>query len=77
VDDSIYYKHLRQPNSAEVEVKVGEELKVISRGRHQKLYSVFALSHNAATLRRKVIASYSYRSGLIEIITASHSYRSG
>jgi hypothetical protein len=51
----------------------------MARGRHQKRYSVisitlryvFALSHNASKLRRKVIASYIYRSGLI------YSYRSG
>jgi hypothetical protein len=56
----------------------------ISRGRHQKRYSiiaiilryVFALSHNASTLRRNVIASYSYRSRLIEIVIASYIYRS-
>jgi hypothetical protein len=54
--------------------------KIIIRGRHQKRYSVvaitlrytFALSHNASTLRRKVIASYSYRSRLIEIVIASY-----
>jgi hypothetical protein len=57
----------------------------VARGRHQKLYSViaitlryiFALSHNASTLRRKVVASYCYRSGLIEIVIVSYSYRSG
>jgi hypothetical protein len=38
---------------------------------------VFSLWHNASTLRRKVIASYSYRSGLIEIVIASYNYRSG
>jgi hypothetical protein len=55
------------------------------RDRHQKHYSVvvitlryvFALSHNASTLRRKVIASYSYRSTLKEIVIASYSYRFG
>jgi hypothetical protein len=55
------------------------------RGRHQKRYSgiaitvcyFFALSHNASTLRSKVIASYSYRSGLIEIVIAFYSYCSG
>ncbi len=51
------------------------------RGRHQKRYSDnatlrFALSHTASTLRRKVSASYSYRSRLIEIVLASYSYRS-
>ncbi len=57
----------------------------MARGRHQNLYSViaitqryvFALSHNASTLRRKVVASYCYRSGLIEIVIVSYSYRSG
>jgi hypothetical protein len=57
----------------------------LPRGWHQKHYSViaitlcfvFALSHNASTLRRKVIAFYSYRSGLIEIVIASYSYPSG
>jgi hypothetical protein len=57
----------------------------MSRGRHLKRYSViaitlryvFALSHNASTLKRKVIASYSYCSGLIEIGIAPYSYRSG
>ncbi len=57
----------------------------MARGRHQKLYKViaitqcyvFALSHNASTLRRKVVASYCYRSGLIEIVIVSYSYRSG
>ncbi len=54
----------------------------IYRGRHQKRYSVIAitlcyvleLSHNASTLCRKVIASFSYRSGLIEIVISSYSY---
>jgi hypothetical protein len=36
----------------------------------------YALSHNASTLRRKVIASFSYRSGLIESLTASYCYHS-
>jgi hypothetical protein len=36
----------------------------------------FTLSHNASTLRRKVIASYNYRSGLIESPIASYSYHS-
>ncbi len=57
---------------------------VFSRGRHQKRYSViaitlrydFALSHNASTLSRKVIASFSYRSGFREIVIAYYSYRS-
>jgi hypothetical protein len=57
---------------------------LLSRRRHQKSYrvvaitlrNVFTLSLNASTLRRKVIASYSYRSGLIEIVIASYSYRS-
>jgi hypothetical protein len=54
----------------------------VVRGRHQKRYSVLAITlryvfellHNASTLRRQVIASYSYRSGLIEIIIASYRY---
>jgi hypothetical protein len=54
------------------------------RGRHQKHHSVkairlryvFALLHNASTLRRKVIAACSYRSELIEVVIASYSYRS-
>jgi hypothetical protein len=54
-------------------------------GQHQKHYSViairyitfFVLSHSASTLRRKVISSYSYRSGLIKIIIASYSHHSG
>jgi hypothetical protein len=37
---------------------------------------IFVLSHNASTLWRKVIASFSYRFGLIEIVIASYSYRS-
>jgi hypothetical protein len=57
---------------------------LIDRGRHRKRYSViaitiryiFALSHNDSTLWRKVIASFSYRFGLIEIVIASYSYRS-
>jgi hypothetical protein len=54
----------------------------VSRGRHQKrlaimLPYVFALSHNALTLGRKFLVSYSYRSGLKEIVTDSHSYRPG
>jgi hypothetical protein len=58
--------------------------KVTSRGRHQKRYSViaitlryiFELSHNASALRRKVITSLSYHSGLIfEIIIASYNNR--
>jgi hypothetical protein len=55
------------------------------RGRNLKLYSfiaitirnLFALSHSVSTLKRKVIASYSYRSGLEEIAIASYSYFSG
>jgi hypothetical protein len=35
---------------------------------------IFALLHNASTPKRKVIASYSYLSGLIEIIIFSFSY---
>jgi hypothetical protein len=38
---------------------------------------VFTLSLNALTLRRKVFASYSYRSRLIEIVIASYNYRFG
>jgi hypothetical protein len=57
---------------------------LLFRGRHQKRYSVlaitlryvFALSHNASTMRKKVIASHSYRYRLIEIVIASYSYRS-
>jgi hypothetical protein len=57
----------------------------IIRGRHQKRYSVvaitlpyvFAFSHNASTLRIKVIAFYSYRSVLMDIVIASYSYCSG
>jgi hypothetical protein len=46
--------------------------------RHQKrLAHVFALSHNASTLKRKIIASYSYRSELEEIVIDFYSYRSG
>jgi hypothetical protein len=37
---------------------------------------VFSLSHNPSTLRRKVVASFSYRSGLREIVIASYVYRS-
>ncbi len=56
----------------------------VYRGQHQKRYNVIAiilsyvleLSHNASTLKRKVIASFSYRSGLIKIVIASYSYRS-
>jgi hypothetical protein len=52
----------------------------VARGRHRKLFIViaitlryvFELSHNASTLWRKVISSYSYRSGLIEIVSASY-----
>jgi hypothetical protein len=54
----------------------GGAIRLKSRGRHLKHYSViviklsyvFALSHNASTLRRKVIASYSNHSRLIEIV---------
>jgi hypothetical protein len=60
-------------------------MRVTIRGRHLKRYSfkaitlrdVFALFQNALTLKRKVTASYGYRSGLIEIVIASYSYRSG
>jgi hypothetical protein len=53
------------------------------RGRQQKRYRVIAimlryvleLSHNASTLWRKVIASFSYHSGFIEIVVPSYSYR--
>ncbi len=38
---------------------------------------IFALSQNASTLWRKVIAFYSYCSRLIEIVIASYCYRSG
>jgi hypothetical protein len=37
---------------------------------------VLVLSHNVSTLWGKVIASFSYRSGLIGIIIVSCSYRS-
>jgi hypothetical protein len=37
------------------------------------LRTILALSYNAVTLRRKVIASYSYCSELIEIFIASFS----
>ncbi len=57
---------------------------LVSRVRHRKcdsviaitLHYIFALSHNASTLWRKVIASFSYPFGLIEIVIASYSYRS-
>jgi hypothetical protein len=53
--------------------------------RHLKRYSVlaitllyvFALLHNASTLKRKVMASYSYRPRLIKIIITSYSNHSG
>ncbi len=35
---------------------------------------ICALVHNTSTLRRKVIASYSYLFRLIEIVIASYSY---
>ena len=41
------------------------------------LHDIFVLSHNAVILWRKDIAFYSYRSKLMEIIIASYSYRSG
>jgi hypothetical protein len=49
----------------------------MTRGLRQKRYSVkvimlhyiFALSHNALTVRRKAIASYSCCSGLIEVLS--------
>jgi hypothetical protein len=52
---------------------------VADRGRHQERYSDnstlrFCVSHNASAMRRKVIASVSYRSGLREIVIASYSY---
>jgi hypothetical protein len=55
----------------------------IPRGRQLKRYSViaitpsyvFALSYNAITLWRKVIASLSYRSEHIGVIIAYNSYR--
>jgi hypothetical protein len=37
---------------------------------------IFAFSHNASILWRKVIAFYSYRSRLMEMVIASYSYRS-
>jgi hypothetical protein len=40
------------------------------------LHYIFALSHNASTLRRKVIAFYRYCSRLIETVIASYSNRS-
>ncbi len=51
---------------------------VMDRGRHQNLYNViaitlcyiFVLLHNASTLRRKVITSYSFCSGVIGIVIA-------
>jgi hypothetical protein len=56
---------------------------VRSRGRHQKhcrviavtLRYIFEFSHNASTLRRKVIAYFSSCSRFIEIVIASYSYR--
>jgi hypothetical protein len=36
---------------------------------------ILELSHNASNLWRKVIASFSYRSGLIETLIASYSHR--
>jgi hypothetical protein len=55
------------------------------KGRQHELSSVieitlrfiFALSHNASTLWRKVIAFDSYRSMHVEIVIASYCYRSG
>jgi hypothetical protein len=52
-------------------------------GRHLKHYSViaitlryvFALSYNALTLWRNVIATISYRPGQIGAVIASYSYR--
>ncbi len=41
------------------------------------LHYDFVFLHNFSTLKRKVIVSYSYRSGLIEIAIASYNYRSG
>jgi hypothetical protein len=37
---------------------------------------ILELSHKASTMRRKVIVSLRYRSGLIGIVIASYSYRS-
>jgi hypothetical protein len=37
---------------------------------------IFALSHNASTLWRKVIAFHSYRSWLMGTVIASYSYHS-
>jgi hypothetical protein len=37
---------------------------------------IFALSHNVLTLRRNIIASISYHSGLQGAVIASNSYRS-
>jgi hypothetical protein len=55
---------------------------VSGRGRHLKRYSVilltlryvFALLHNALTLLRSVIASFTYRSGHMGAVVASYSY---
>jgi hypothetical protein len=40
------------------------------------LHYVFELSQNASPPKRKVIASYSFRSSLRGTVIASHSYRS-
>jgi hypothetical protein len=40
------------------------------------LRSVVELSYNASTLMTKVIACYSYCSGLLEVVIAYYSYRS-
>ncbi len=56
----------------------------VHRGRYLKRYNViaitlryvFALSYNALTLWRNVIASISYRSEHIRDVIASYSYRS-
>jgi hypothetical protein len=58
--------------------------KLSVNGRQQNRYSVIAITlyyvydilHNASILRRKVIASFRYRSGLIEIVVASNGYQS-
>jgi hypothetical protein len=52
-----------------------------TRGRRQKCYSNNAtvhleFTHKASTLRRKVITSFSYHSGLIKIIIVANSYHS-
>jgi hypothetical protein len=44
--------------------------------KRQRYVAFWELSHNASTCGKKIIASFRYRSGLMEIVISFYSYRS-